>query len=416
MTKEQYIKDLKHGLRIYPTAFQEDILEAFEEHFNSGLAAGHTEEEIMETLGSVEEVLQNIQEMEETPVTLVNLNKKEETRQETSSSKDPFQDLADTITKAVKESLKGLDISIDEVVKDSLKVAKDVVKESKNRKDYRHDYYYDTDEFTYNDVNATECTSVNINLPFGDCDIEIFSGSKTEYYFETHRHLFTSNQSHISGRVEENTLYLEPASSIETRRSSFLSGKLFVTLSDTVEELYITTHSNDVDITDCHLDYAKITLTSGDLTIDGTYMHEGFLKTTSGDIELCNAKGTLDVSSTSGDIEAEDMHVDGFEAQSTSGNIDFEGLCNYISLKSTSGDIDVTFEDSIEHGNLQTTSGDIDINVDDTNYDMTIQTMSGDIHNHTRMRANKESHRVIRVGNGTIPITISTLSGDIAIW
>ena len=43
MTKQEYIKQLKHGLSRYPQDFQNDILDAFEEHFAAGLASGQTE-------------------------------------------------------------------------------------------------------------------------------------------------------------------------------------------------------------------------------------------------------------------------------------------------------------------------------------------------------------------------------------
>ena len=68
INKEKCI-DCKKCIKVCPNikkSSENEILEAFEEHFNAGLAEGQSEEEIMTTLGTVEEVLQNIREMEET--------------------------------------------------------------------------------------------------------------------------------------------------------------------------------------------------------------------------------------------------------------------------------------------------------------------------------------------------------------
>ncbi|MBR5794883.1 MAG: DUF4097 family beta strand repeat protein [Erysipelotrichaceae bacterium] len=406
MTKQEYINELKRGLRVYPVAFQNEILEAFEEHFNAGLAEGQSEEEIMTTLGSVEEVLQNIREMEETPVTLVNLHEKESQEKAEPKADIPLNNLADTITKAVTDSLKGLNISIDDIVKKSIHAAEDAVKgattyESK----HTNQRYYNLDDDV---VDADDCTSIQISIPLGDCDVEIYDGPTTSYHFENYHSLFSNSTASIHGTVSNDTLLLEST-------GGHVSGKLVVYVSNMVEQLMISTKSSDIDITNITLDTLKIQSISGDIDIDCSICEDTMISTTSGDIDLRRVNGSFMISTTSGDVEAMDVQAEQFTVQSTSGDIDFEGSCDDLAIKTISGDVEITLEDTVTDARIQTTSGDVDLNVDNEDYNITIETMSGDVCNHTRMRAYKESHRCIRLGDGDADIAIATLSGDITI-
>ncbi|MBQ9840066.1 MAG: DUF4097 family beta strand repeat protein [Erysipelotrichaceae bacterium] len=415
MTKQEYINELKKGLCVYPTSFQNEILEAFEEHFNAGLAEGQSEEEIMTTLGTVEEVLQNIREMEEAPVTLVNLHHQEEQKKETEeTTAEPFQDLADTIAKAVADSLKGIDGTVEEIVKKSIHVAEDAVKgikrwnddyETKHTKKRYYQEYYDTEDTV---LEAEDCTKIQISIPLGDCDVEIYDAPTTSYHFENYHSLFSNSTASIHGTVSNDTLLLEST-------GGHVSGKLVVYVSNMVEQLMISTKSSDIDITNLTLDTLKIQSISGDIDIDCSTCEDTMISTTSGDIDLRRVNGSFMISTTSGDVEAMDVQAEQFTVQSTSGDIDFEGSCDALAIKTISGDVEITLEDTVTDARIQTTSGDVDLNVDNEDYNITIETMSGDVCNHTRMRAYKESHRCIRLGDGDADIAIATLSGDITI-
>ena len=416
MTKQEYINELKKGLCVYPTSFQNEILEAFEEHFNAGLAEGQSEEEIMTTLGTVEEVLQNIREMEEAPVTLVNLHHQEEQKIETEeTTAEPFQDLADTIAKAVADSLKGIDGTVEEIVKKSIHVVEDAVKgikrwnddyETKHTKKRYYQEYYDTEDTV---LEAEDCTKIQISIPLGDCDVEIYDAPTTSYHFERSRNVFSNSNGMIHETISNNTLMLEP-------NVGHVDGKLIVYVSDIVEQLQISTKSSDIDISNLQIDHLQIESISGDVTIERSTCENSLISTTSGDIDLRRVDGNFRIHTTSGDIEAIDVHTEQLSAHSTSGDIDFTGDCDNLLLKTISGDVDVTLESPVTEAKIQTTSGDVDINVDDEDYTVMIETMSGDVCNHTRMRAYKESHRTIRLGDGKkADIAISTLSGDITI-
>ena len=411
MTKQEYINELKRGLRIYPISFQNDILEAFEEHFNAGLVEGQSEEDIMQSLGTVEEVLQNIKEMEETPVTLVNFHEKDSKEKTEPKSDIPLDNLAETITKAVTESLKGLNVSIDDIIRKSINVTKDAVKDVKttnNNYDSKHNKqrYYDLDEEI---LDAEDCTSIQINIPIGNCDIEIYSAPTTSYHFENYHNLFSNSTGTIHSLVSDDALLLET-------HGNHVSGKLVVYASDVVERLLISTKSSDIDITNLQLEELKIQSISSDITIECATCEETIISTTSGDIDLRRVNGSFMISTTSGDVEAMDVQAEQFIVQSTSGDIDFEGSCDDLSIKTIGGDVEVTFHDTVTDARIQTTSGDVDMNIDNEDYTIIIETMSGDVCNHTRMCNYRESHRCIRLGDGdSEDIAITTLSGDITI-
>ena len=104
--------------------------------------------------------------------------------------------------------MKGLNISIDDIVKKSIHAAEDAVKDVHNyeSKHTKQRYYNLEDDV----VDADDCTSIQINIPLGDCDIEIYDAPTTSYHFENYRSLFSNSTASIRGTVSNDTLLLEP--------------------------------------------------------------------------------------------------------------------------------------------------------------------------------------------------------------
>ena len=63
MTKLEYMQYVREKLQGYDREFVEEILENYEEHFEAGLKNGRSEEEICEDLGSIENLLGDIQDV-----------------------------------------------------------------------------------------------------------------------------------------------------------------------------------------------------------------------------------------------------------------------------------------------------------------------------------------------------------------
>lgn len=60
MTKDQFFSKLNTSLKRLPSEEREDILQDFEEHFAAGIEKGKTEEEIIISLGSPEQIAKEL--------------------------------------------------------------------------------------------------------------------------------------------------------------------------------------------------------------------------------------------------------------------------------------------------------------------------------------------------------------------
>ena len=60
MTKIEYLYELQRRLNKLPEEDRAEIMDAFEEHFLEGKKAGKTDAEIMEELGTVNEVAESL--------------------------------------------------------------------------------------------------------------------------------------------------------------------------------------------------------------------------------------------------------------------------------------------------------------------------------------------------------------------
>ena len=186
----------------------------------------------------------------------------------------------------------------------------------------------------------------------------------------------------------------------------------------------------------CNLE--DFTLVSGDLEIRDI---SGALEVSvvSGDIEGGKVGGKVELSTVSGDIELNELHGK-LEISSTSGDIELSGVTGRLETSVTSGNIDVEAID-LESMEAQTTSGDISMNVRSpvTFGDFSFKVMSGDVEirlprgsafelygktatgnissDYDLKRTKKMMRKTIsgQVGDRGADINISTFDGDIII-
>lgn len=398
MTKEQYIQELKQELSIYPTSFQNDILEAFEEHFNSGLEAGQTEEEIMTTLGSIEEVMENIREMEGTPVVLANQKRKQKTRNE---YKDDFkQNIKDT----VKQSL--VDIDIEGIIKESMHSVKEALEDI----NFEFETVFDNEiiEPETEDIDLSECTSIIINCPKSSCDIEVVPDDHTHYQFSSRKQLFSSTRGQLLPRFQNGILML-------SMNPVNAAGKLMLFIDENVTEIKAKTTSGDMDITNVNLDDFTYSSTSGDINMTNVTTNQTVISCTSGDIDINHLTGQLQIQTTSGDVCINNLDSEQFLCRTISGDVECNGTCEEVSILTVSGDIETNFEQPTNEITMKTTSGDIELQLEDDDYCIETKTLSGDISNHTPLSSTQLAKHHYCFGDGNPTITLNTVSGDITI-
>ena len=62
MTKSEYMQALQKKMEKFNQELQTEIVEDYEQHFAEGLAAGRTEDEIIEELGNIEDMISELPE------------------------------------------------------------------------------------------------------------------------------------------------------------------------------------------------------------------------------------------------------------------------------------------------------------------------------------------------------------------
>lgn len=169
---------------------------------------------------------------------------------------------------------------------------------------------------------------------------------------------------------------------------------------DSIETLKMDTVSSDASISDLKLNEINFKTVSGDFKGESLFASELKLGLTSGDINLKDYTGNIDVNTISGDVVLEDGSQN-----------------NNIGVVTVSGDIYVEQEDSSSM-NIRTTSGDIGISFsEDVQFYLKAKTVSGDIENRFPIKITSSSRRDLEgiVGSDEKEINVSTISGDINI-
>ncbi len=419
MTKQEYIKELKHGLSRYPQDFQNDILDAFEEHFAAGLASGQTEEQVMDNLGTIDEVLTNIKEMEDTPVNLVDMKKqqKQESTKETKETRT-YSD-SDQLNKDLND--------LGRIIKDTVKNVSSTLKDS--FKDYK---YTDQDESELIAVENPETVkNLTISTKNAAVDIDIEEGDQLAYSFQNGKSIFSVNADQLLSGVSDNTLVFE-VSNPTGGNIGFQSASLTVYLPAKLNDIKISSTSGDLDVSDVKFGSLVYSASSSDISFDSVESDSITLKTLSGDIdlekvdsdsislstrsgdvEINKVTGTLKIDCTSGDIMI-DKHSGGdLFAKSVSGDIEADTDASVINIQAISGDVELESAGEVEEINLDSKSGDIACTLDDDNYTADIYSLSGDILNHTGNKVQRINKHEVQIGEGTGKVQIKSLSGDI---
>lgn len=314
MKRQEYMQALEEALRPYDETLSQDIMADFEAHFVYGLKSGHSEEEIITSLGSIDEVLKNIDEQplppkKETPQALVKIDQ----------VKKVFIDTEEV----------GVDVKIETTSED------DVV--------YR---YQPTS--SYFNINQTD---PNINKL-----IEKDS-------------LYLSLKS--SGINKKGSLFLAGEltvcipDNIELVKISGRQGDILVEELN-VKQLEAKTISGDISVEGVRSEVITLQTTNGDIAIIASTASVT-VKTVNGDVSVNDVLGKfMIVNNTNGDIDV-DVQVLEVALKSINGDIELQTAetIEKIYVETTSGDIELNIADNTTFsGSIETLRGDIDMEVD----------------------------------------------------
>lgn len=401
MTKNEYLAALNQALANYSPSFKKDILDAFEAHFQEGISEGRSEEEIMNDLGTIDDVIENIHMM----------GGEKETVHKEQKNKD---------YEVLKEGLSTAFHAFTRIADEALGHAKDFTANI-NRKKNTAQYYSEPQSETL--PNSIVKLVIHSETLMSSLDIKLEKGNELHYEFTQSHSIFTNPISDgIRCEVSDTTGKILVNG----------SGNLTVQIPDGVTTITMEAPAGDVDINDIKLDEfnchntsgditlnrvemkrADFTMMAGDLDISDSNFDEIGMQLSCGDVDLTNTTGNLYANLSAGDIDIQKHAADVIQISATAGDIDMEVSSPNIEVKSTAGDIDLNVHGDIHSIKVTSTAGDIDMTTDSKDYQASLSTNFGDVDFDDDLPYQKLHGKKYIVGNGKGEILIKTNAGDI---
>ena len=401
MTKNEYLAALNQALANYSPSFKKDILDAFEAHFQEGISEGRSEEEIMNDLGTIDDVIENIHMM----------GGEKETVHKEQKNKD---------YEVLKEGLSTAFHAFTRIADEALGHAKDFTANMNRKKNTAH-YYSEPQSETL--PSSVVKLVIHSETLMSSLDIKLEKGNELHYEFTQSHSIFTNPISDgIRCEVSDTTGKILVNG----------SGNLTVQIPDGVTTITMEAPAGDVDINDIKLDEFECHNTSGDITLnrvemkradfkmmagdldisDSTFDEIG-MQLSCGDVDLTNTTGNLYANLSAGDIDIQKHAADVIQISATAGDIDMEVSSPNIEVKSTAGDIDLNVHGDIHSIKVTSTAGDIDMTTDSKDYQASLSTNFGDVDFDDDLPYQKLHGKKYIVGNGKGEILIKTNAGDI---
>ena len=405
MTKQEYLNQLKAALASYPQDFQAELLEAFEAHFQEGLDAGMREEEVVDTLGSIDEVMETVRMMNQ--------------EREEIHTDDPTQAIKNNVNSLARE-LKDLTRNIGDVVNSAL--TDTVSKEASFR--FSEGGIIDT---IGEKVLQTFSSNARIIEVHGNLDVVLSPGDTIQMNFNPYRNVFSKYSSQIEIENEDDRVVFSVGNGG--------SGQLKLTIPETVEEIHLKLIGGNakverINLTDLSIEGAStemyvracsgnnlsLSSRSGDIFVADSQFLSIRATSYSGDVDLTSIKGNLVAESVSGDVSVMEHEGDLLTCKSVSGDVDIdESKAITKEASSTSGDIEIKetgVPDSIQAKSI---SGDVRIYLVNDDVHAILTSLSGDVSFPNNLPYSKEQRNTYIIGDGHANIDASTVSGDITL-
>ena len=418
MNKAEYINALSRKLANETEDFRNEILDAFEEHFREGEENGLSEEEIIESLGTVDEVAENIKMMHP-----------DEGRNTSDASMDELvnsvRNLKDTLQKTAEATGSVFGESMKFILRDTGKAVKAIIDETDAA--LRNDTSPEYTDSEMKEIRDTEhCDTLNLSIEKAPFALELIPGDVFAYSYRPCTNLFSKKSSllhadasgstidiSIEGtgtlNTEEGSLKLAVPDHIKNIRISMPAGKAEIKRLE-LKELNINTSDADIRIEDCTAGSLNALTASGDIRMLSSIGETLTVKASAGDITMRSCTGNLAAESSSGNIGITDHTAEAAVLRSSSGDIKIKGSVPIIDAIAGSGDIDLK-TDLISDISAETSGGDIQAKLPKTVCSAFIRTGSGDVKSSHDLR--QISRRSWETGEEPYNTHLTTSSGDI---
>lgn len=394
MTKNEYMKMLEIQLGKFSQSTRQEILEDYENHFAEAISQGKSEEEIINELGDIQDMIDEIPDedlsQENTPEnSMYDGAEASSAAGEDSSGRRVISDCIDTYRKIVADC-KATDVLVRTSADDKLYVQYENYNNSAKTDNSADFYQYEKDGVFYVGMKKNETAARNVTIGFLGFHMDI-----------------PNVRTYDSGKM----IIDIPAGFKELE---IVTGSGDAELSDvTGETLSVRTASGDIDMSRVKYQNINVSATSGDIELKDIAAEIFEIGATSGDAELENISAKiLKLSTSSGDVEARNIVAEQTEVRTSSGDSEFSGKVAKYFGRSGSGDQEIEIEGKLSEGEFITGSGDIELKIkDNTGAEITASTGSGDVDVRTRLNVESCLNGYV-VGDGSAKISIKTGSGD----
>ena len=387
MTKSEYMKMLEIQLGKFSESVRQEILEDYENHFAEAMAQGKTEEEIIEELGDIQDMIDEIPEED-----IAEENIAEEFEGEKQEFEGSVKKEYSCGYRKIVADCKAADIILKSSIDNKLYVNYENPDGTESGQSF---YQYENDGVFYVGVNKNDATTSTKNVKFD------FLGFHLDIPFQ----------------------------------KSYEAGQMTIEIPQGFPDIELRTTSGDIDLINVSGEILRVKTTSGDFQSELAEYRQMTISATSGDIDVESVKSDrLELSATSGDITLErvdaneliavtgsgDIEANEFKGaevsvKTGSGDIEFNGETHTYNGRSGSGDQELEFSGELNMVNIVAGSGSIELNLNNNGgASITTYTGSGDVGIHADEFTQKgENHYV--VGNGRATVTVRTGSGDVDI-
>lgn len=372
MSKEEYISNLKVALQGFEEDLIQEIVTDYEERFIVGVENGKTEEQIIVELGSVEQLVMELKELQSFDTSSVTdwkigksntlenkMNQTEEYREE-----DIVEEYNEK-TEQTKKDNGNFDWNFENLMKNVGKVVERAVKKAEEAME-RAELYVKGAKRKYSEDNSTIfedmekesdgthsitqfgesegiCHKIVIDAGLGDVKIQKTNESvvKVECQYYSHK---TAMAYPFYTKQQEDIFYigLHKVNDIQSAFFQFQLApavKIEVFVPQTIREIEVTTSSGAVELQEIERGNLKIHSASGSIKLLQLLGENYCIETMSGAITAINVKANkAKFSSKSGSCNLVNVLVDTLSASSMSGSLAIQGSqAETMSLSTMSG-------------------------------------------------------------------------------
>lgn len=447
MRSTEYLHAVEEALQGYDDEMVKELIASLNEHFEQGLSAGRSEEELCAELGAVENLVKELDAMggrrtEEKKVQTEAVYAKHTDKAE----KEPFAsavektaevpggdtgNAAHTETALVKRvSPKGYPVSkihaelgfadIKLLHTDKAIPYIRLQRGSDEPESVRLEEYFNGDTYEVRLVknegaryreNRSIWSQIFVGLTNGAVSLGLGVHLALELYIPAEIRELCVKQS--SGDISGDEL------NIPVLKLTSGSGDIDLKNVRAADALETRSASGDVTLENIVGTAVTVSSTSGDLNVQDVKAVNMTMHSTSGDLDLdsCIADERLGVNTGSGDIDLNESHARRLAVNTISGDATVCVRCAEAVLGSTSGDLEVTFFDDVD-ARMNTVSGDANVRLknDRRGFYAETHTVSGDVHvRYAGSSGHYGKNAVIHIGGEASHFEIHSVSGDIRI-